>query len=425
MMQHDSTLNPLLSPLRRAISRSQWQNLILLVLAVQFARTLIQRRLALFLICAISSASCYRRLARMLSWKGVVWDRLAYAWVRAVLATFAPGNGCLILLIDWTMHRDRCRSLWIMLPLGGRAVPLAFFLAPNEMGGKGAQRQFEDQALTQLRRWLPGSRRAILIGDRGFRGADRMRLLKRMGFRFVLRITGDTFLQTKDGWGALRDVAPSVGEQRRWGHVLLGKTVKGGPLRVNVVAVRQALLEPKRVLTNKGKATGKVAEETTWFLATDLPLRYDIVALYRLRMQVEESFKDKKSLFGMEEEYTKQPWERLRGLMWGLTIGMAVDLWHGKATPTAPTHLPPLEGKGDEAPSPEVPRYRAESQTREGLHDLIVQVVLGRSPLTQALHVIAAKSARMQARPQVRERRLPTPALRNRTKAHTKQHVHA
>src|SRR5437763_4275223 len=184
-MYLDSTPDPLLQPLRRVLSRPRWQNLLLLVLAVQLARTLIQRQLALFLLCSIFSTSCYRRLARVLAWHdpldthrpkphsphagtaaepaaepvadlaadptgGPGFQRLHRLWVRAVVACFAPGRGTLILLIDWTAHTDRCQSLSVMLPVGSRGVPLAFWLAANKLGGKGAQCRFEDTALTQL-----------------------------------------------------------------------------------------------------------------------------------------------------------------------------------------------------------------------------------------------------------------------------------
>src|SRR5438067_2429604 len=116
-MYSDSTPDPLLQPLRRALSRPRWQNLLLLVLAVQLARTLIQRQLSLFLICSIFSTSCYRRLTRLLAWQdpfgpqrpasgpaaaadpaldpagGLGFQRLHRLWVRAVVACFAPGRG--------------------------------------------------------------------------------------------------------------------------------------------------------------------------------------------------------------------------------------------------------------------------------------------------------------------------------------------
>jgi hypothetical protein len=231
-MQAQYTPDPLLEPLRRHLRRPQWQNLLALVLAVQFARTLIQRQLALFLLCSVFSPSCYRRLSRLLAWgalpeeapanaarptpRGPDFRQLQRLWVRAVVACFAPGRGTLILLLDWTLHRDRCRSLWVMLPVGGRAVPLAFWLAGTKVGGKGAQRQLEDEALTELAGWLGKRRRVVLVGDRGFRGADRMRFLKQLGWHFVLRVTGDTMVRLpgQAEWVTLSQVPLPLGS--RW-----------------------------------------------------------------------------------------------------------------------------------------------------------------------------------------------------------------
>lgn len=417
--------DPLLVPLQRHLTKPQWQNLLALVLAVQLARTLVQRQLALYLVWIITSESCYRRLERILAWDPSVWERLAPFWVRAVLATFVPGRGPLVLLIDWTLHRDRCRSLWVMLPVGGRAVPLAFWLAPPEMGGEGAQRALEDQAVIQLRAWLPKSRRVVLIGDRGFRGRDRMRLLLQLRFHFILRVTGDTAVSINGHWARLREVAPCVGERRQWREVLYGKMKPKERLLVNLVSVRQALPSPRQRRTNKGKPTGQSVEETTWFLATDLPLSIDIVALYQRRMQIEETFRDSKALLGMEKEQTKRPWERLRALLWALTIGVALDLRLGGGRASEGRCLPRVGAEESQAPPVVEGHYASESATRRGLHALVVAAVVGPSPLQEALRAMAAKSERMQARPQVRERRRPTPALRSRARSSERCPVHA
>jgi hypothetical protein len=278
-MHPDYTLDRLLQPLRGSLTRPQWQNLVALIVAVQLGRTLVLHPLSLYLVLVITSASCSRRLGRFLAGDAQRFDALQRAWVRVVLRGFAPGRGRRVLLIDWTWHRDRCRSLWIMLPVGGRAVPLAFWLAPPRLGGAGSQRQFEDQALLQLWEWLPKGRQALLIGDRGFGGRDRMRFLKRLGFRFLLRINGDTMIWDHEAWRSLRDLAPAVGKRYAWENVTLGKTPSRGHVQVNVIAVRQRLLAPKQARTSNGKLTATSIEETTWFLATDLPLVTDAVAL--------------------------------------------------------------------------------------------------------------------------------------------------
>jgi len=423
MQAHDST-ERLLAPLRRHLSKPQWQNLLALVVALQLARTLVLQQLALYLLLTISSASCSRRLARMLAWEPRRWTGLQRAWLRAVLRVFAPGRGRLTLLIDWTLHRDRCRSLWVMLPLGGRAVPLAFWLAPLEVGGKGALRALEDQALTQLRGWLPAGRRVLLIGDRGFRGRDRMQFLQRLRFQFLLRVTGDTMVEIDSAWVRLRDVAPAVGQRSQWAQVRYGKEKPKERLTVNLIAIRQALPAPKAVLTNKGKKTGKTIDETVWYLATDLPLATDAGALYAQRMQIEQSFRDQKALLGLEREQTQQPWVRLRTLLWALLIGYTLDLQLGGAAPAVAPRPPRVAPPADTAPALAKPEYRAQSATRAGLHALVLAVFLGEGPLSVMFQAMAAKSGRMQARPQVANRRRETPARRRRTRRQT-QHVHA
>jgi len=91
MHPHDNT-ERLLAPLRRHLSKPQWHNLLALVVAIQLARTLIQRQLALYLLWAISSDACYRRLERLLAWDPQLWEPLQRAWIRAVLACFALGS---------------------------------------------------------------------------------------------------------------------------------------------------------------------------------------------------------------------------------------------------------------------------------------------------------------------------------------------
>ena len=418
------TADPVLLPLRRYLTRPQWQNLVVLVVALQLARTLILRQVALYFVCVITTASCYRRLERLLSTEASAFQPLQRAWVRLVLRLFAPGRGRVPLLLDWTWHRDRCRSLWVMLPVGGRAVPLAFFLAPVGLGGAGAQRAFEDQALTQLRGWLPRGRPFILIGDRGFGSRDRLRFLHQLGFAAILRINGDTQIRLQGQWQALASLRPAVGGRRQWRQVPLGKLNAKERITVNVVAVRQPLLAPKRILTNKGKPTGRTTDETTWFLITDLPLSVDVVALYQLRMQIEESFRDLKALLGLEHERTERPTERLRVLLWGLMIGMALDLHLAGAGPAA-SGTPRLNGPATAAPPIAGPGYRSESATREGLHQLLLQVVLGPSLLGATLQIVADKSVRLQQRPQVCQRRRTTPAPRRRRKRESLVHAHA
>jgi Transposase DDE domain len=351
-----------------------------------------------------------------------------------------------------------------MLAFRGRAIPLAFWLQPMEMGGKGSQRAAEDRALLELKEWLPKRFKPVLVGDRGFRGISRMKLLEQMNFKFVLRITGRT--EIKEGpfqqspWHPLKSLRPEIGQRWQKTAVLLGKT--GGGFRVNVAAVRQRLTSPKPQKTNKGKKTGQLAEETTWFLASNLSLSVDIVEIYAWRMQIEQTFRDYKSLFGMEQERTHRPHERLTALMWASMIAMALDVQQGDPEARVPQHMPRCSVNCTTAPSIQKPDYPAQSVTREGLHQFVVALIHGQlvskhgqlpskevlvpkdalvskgSPSAEPILAHRAsgspterrqseppsllldlqsaheKSSRMQCRPQVVGRRRPTPAPRNR-----------
>jgi len=428
-MQYEYTPNGLLEPLRRGLTKPKWQNLLVLVIAVQLGRTLVLRQLSLFLLLRISSASCYRRLERLLAWKEKeTWQPLRRLWVQAVLRTFAPGRGRVPLIIDWTWHRERCRSLWVMLPVGGRAVPVCFWLAAPQTGGAGTQRALEDTALTELAGWL-GKRRVVLMGDRGFRGRDRIRLLQRLGWSFVLRVSAETQMQTPEGWAPLGALLPPLGGCWHCRQVLLGKPSKGhgkqgAPVCVTVVAARAGLPggpPPKNRWgrgTHRGQRTRPPADETTWFLATDLACPAAALQLYAWRMQIEQTFRDFKALYGMEQEQLHQPEERLHALLWALQIGEALSLQAGDPTARVPRVRAGAWQMAADAEQARtlaaVPRYPAESAVRRGLHALLVHLLFETSPLTQQLRAMACQSERLAQRPQVRLRRRPQPASRRR-----------
>jgi len=415
-MRTEYTHHPLLEPLRRQLPKPVWQNLVALVLALQLGRTFVLRQLALYVLCVVSSESCYRRLERVLAWEQErYWQPLRRTWVRAVLTCFAPGRGTVPMIIDWTWHAGHCQSLWLQLPVGGRAVPLCFWLMPAWARGRGSQRALEDAALRELRECLPGYRPVLLIGDRGFRGRDRIRFLQQLGWHFVLRVTAETQIEVQGQWVALAALAPEIGARWQRAGVRLGKPGKDGPpVLVQVVAVRQAHARPKAVRTAKGnrsRPTGATLTDTTWYLATDLPLGIDAVAVYAWRMQIEQTFRDFKALLGLETERTA--WERLPALLWALTIGVALDLQLGNPQARVPS-LPRVSPQATAAPAGRVALYPSQSATREGLHVLVVQVILGTSPFTADLEAMQAKSRRMCQRPQVSERRRTQPARRKR-----------
>lgn len=410
MHPHSSNEDPLVA-LQSCLPRPRWHNLVLLVLALSLARTFTLWQVAVAVILPVRVESCYQRLKRMLRWPGVDWDRLQRAWVGWVLRHFATPGQPLLLLIDWTLHTDRCKSLWVQLATGaGRSVPLAFWLAANQFGGKGKQRAFEDAALEQLKGWLPQGWPVLLIGDRGFGGRDRMRFVGGLGWSFVFRVTGDGRLAVKErvqgrrGWRwHVRYVRvdadpPLPGQRWRKDGVRYGRHQA---VTVNLVAACLAAAGRGQ----KGPAV--------WYLATDLPAGVDVVALYALRMQVEQSFRDYKSALGMEHEHTRQPGQRLQWPLFALMVVAGRQLWQGRpaagAGAPAPAGPAPGAAPASQAPPGAARRYRVVSDFRRGWHEALTELAHGDDAVRQAVAQAAAKAQRMQQRPQVQERRKPLP----------------
>src|SRR5262249_30611558 len=144
----------LLQALRSKLSKTQFENLMLLVLTLAVGRTFVLWHLAVSVIVPISVEAAYKRLQR-LARSQAARDELQQAWLAAVIHRFGRPGQPLTLFIDWTLPTNRCRSLWVQLGVGcGRSIPLCFWLHANEFGGAGGQRRFEDEALRQLKTWL-------------------------------------------------------------------------------------------------------------------------------------------------------------------------------------------------------------------------------------------------------------------------------
>ena len=105
-------------------------------------------------------------------------------------------------------------------------------------------------------------------------------------------------------------------------------------------------------------------------------------------------------------------------------IGTALDLHRAGAGPAA-SGTPRRQGPANQAPPVATPWYRSESATREGLHQLVVRLILTPSLLGATLQAVADKSVRLQQRPQVRDRRRATPAPRRRKTRDDLVHAHA
>jgi hypothetical protein len=206
-------------------------------------------------------------------------------------------------IIDWT-------SVWpyqvlsALVPVDGRAVPV-FEWAVEQWAFPSSQNAFEEQFLRSLRRSIPNRWQVVLMADRGFQRVDFLRCLGQQGFHFVVRVKGDAWVESGGYAGPLRDYPLREGQCFKWSYGLYHKTKR----------------YPLKLVLNCARIDGKVS---SWLLATDLGLTAgQIVALYRRRFWCEESFRDQKQEFRLEQVRVQRA-GRLENLLLALAITLMI-----------------------------------------------------------------------------------------------------
>lgn len=207
------------------------------------------------------------------------------------------------IIIDWTsVHPFQVLSA--LVPVEGRAVPVLQW-AIEKTKLKAYQNTYEMLFIASLRRCVPKKWKVVIVADRGFQRADFLNYLKEQGFHFVIRVKGDACIECGRYKGKLRDYPLQVGQCFKLGSVCYHKTKR---------------YQMKLVL-NCARIEGKVS---SWLLATDLGLSArQIVGIYRRRFWCEESFRDQKQEFELEEVRIKQG-ARLENLLLALAIVLLI-----------------------------------------------------------------------------------------------------
>jgi Transposase DDE domain len=205
-----------------------------------------------------------------------------------------------VIALDWTSLGDylllKASLIW-----GKRSVPLAWRCVWKWQYEK-SQNDEEATLVEQLIR-AAGDRDWVLVADRGFGRADFLRWLDERGVRFVIRVSGQTFIEHPWFTGVLGNIP------RRAGAGWMYKAVryrKQSPVTVNLACHHK---EP--------------APEP-WYLATNLDITGQKAAsLYAKRMGIEEGIRDVKSGLGLKHLWLGGP-ERMERAM--ILIALAVLL---------------------------------------------------------------------------------------------------
>ena len=202
-----------------------------------------------------------------------------------------------ILLVDWTGCGAKFYVLRAAVPLGGRGIPLYACVVPkSKMGNRTVQLRF----LEELKTMLPEGCVPVIVTDAGF-CVPWFREVTSMGWDFVGRLRGTRSVLLGDE----RLLINRLFRRARQRPKNLGDASlrDNDGFKCRVVLGRKPRLKGRRRLTKKGKRGNRVqdkkyaaAAKQPWLLATSLNCHATIVvAVYRTRMQIEETFRDTKS----------------------------------------------------------------------------------------------------------------------------------
>ena len=198
------------------------------------------------------------------------------AIARGIFNAFAPQQGWVLVLADWTDVVNG-KMLVFALPCNGRSVPF-YTTVVAKKAGEGALVRAENKALKALGEIV--AERAgdlVVVADRGFGNQRWLGGVVDQGFHFVQRLSCVFFADTEHHIGGLKELDLRRGKRvRDWGWGTLG--------------------EDEAIHGRLVTAYDKKAKEP-WYLVTDLDQEdvSEIVSIYRRRWWIEALFRDKKN----------------------------------------------------------------------------------------------------------------------------------
>lgn len=257
---------------------------------------------------------------------------------QALLALLCQWMSNLVIAVDWsaatpggTYVELRAAVVWLGM---GRGITVYQRVYPAAKQGNA---KAERALLNALRRWIPRTTRVIVISDAGFR-TPWFRAVARLGWGWIGRVRSGNHVRRRDGlWqDALDWGRRACGQARRHEDCELTQSKR---CACDLVCVRRTRVgrtmyrRPGHGPLPKAAAEARTSAREPWVLAHSTTLRDlradEVVALYERRMQIEENFRDGKSLpFGMGAQIGRSRSAlRLQALLLIATLAAYV-LWH-------------------------------------------------------------------------------------------------
>jgi len=253
-----------------------------------------------------------------------------------------------VIIVDWS-DMDACKRHFLLrasVPVAGRSLTLYEEVHTN------ATKEKPKTHLAFLRSFqamLPEACRPIVVSDAGFR-VPWFRLVESFGWDWVGRVRNRTYIRQagKGQWVLCKSLyTQATRTPKALGEVLMARS--------NPIACQFVLYKGKpkgRVHRNRKGKRSRATESRKqaargrepWLLATSLApsstLAKKVVGLYKLRMQIEEAFRDLKSTrFGLSlEQHLSYQVQRLQVMLLIAALALMVAWLMGKATELTEQH---------------------------------------------------------------------------------------
>lgn len=306
------------------------------VSAVMAGHLLSLSRLARALMGQSTHRAALKRVDRLLGNPRIAQETEAVA--AALLCRWCQSGQPVVIAVDWSEVAPGGAFVELRAALTrpgmGRGLTIYQQVYAQSKLGSG---KAEHMLLKRLHEWMPNGVEVIITSDAGFR-RPWFTEVERLGWAWIGRIrAGVCVSRDAQHWEeASAWFAKATGQARRWSDCWLTRRFRFG---CDMVLYRRRALSRKRYgrighgPTAKARHEAQASAREPWLLAHSPQLRTrradEIVALYGRRMQIEENFRDSKSIplgMGLEISQSRSAL-RLQALLLIGTLA-AFLLWH-------------------------------------------------------------------------------------------------
>jgi len=304
--------------------------------AVMAGHLLSLSRLARALMGQGTQKAALKRVDRLMGSRRI--GREAQVVAAALLSRWSQGAQLLVIAVDWSEVAPDGAFVELRAALTrpgmGRGLTLYQQVYPeSKLGNARAEREL----LEQLQAWMPAGAQVIIVSDAGFRRPWFIQV-ERMGWLWIGRIRGSVCVSRAGGpWQqASAWFAKATGKACRWSDCSLAQKFR---FACDMVLYRRRAVGRKHYgraghgSTPRAQDAARAGAREPWLLAHSRQLctfRADeIVAMYGWRMQIEENFRDSKSIplgMGLEISQSRTA-PRLHALLVIATLATFL-LWH-------------------------------------------------------------------------------------------------